>query len=187
MEIIIGNEKDKNKLSYENALLSYAYGRVTLNTEWFLFLLPSIFYYFHHSIEVSIKTLLRLKDIKYSTRNQDGGHTICLLLKKVVDSGLYSDSVNQLLLNSDLMSLLKAMDNSYTDHKYEYPGYDLKEVPLRDLVDNIIFIIFQEVNKILKDKKYALALLYIPKIMEESFLYKLNNPISYCVLENRDD
>lgn len=187
-KLYIGKNSDSPVLAYENALTCYVYGRVSFNTQCFLFLLPSTFYLFHHSIEVSIKTLLRLKDIKYPyDLGVRDGHKTRLLLSKVVDSKLYSEAINQLLNDDSLIKLLEVMDNSYMDNKYEYPGYSLSSVPIRDLVDNLIYTIFVEINSILESKKHVLAVLNVPISVEKTFLYKLNTKISYCVLESRND
>jgi hypothetical protein len=183
-KVIIGNNNSDYVLTYENALLCYVYGRVNLNTNWFLFLLPSVFYLFHHAIEVSIKTLLELKNIKYP-HGQDGHRTL-LLLNSAVSSNFFSKNVNGLLGNQELTELLKAMDDSYLKNKYSYPGYSLIGVRLRELVDEVIFILFEEVNFILKSKKHALAVLHVPEPVERMFLHKLGKQFHYTVLELRE-
>lgn len=181
---IIGNiDIGDPVIVYENALLCYLYGRVSLSTDWFLFILPSIFYFFHHAIEISIKTLLTLKNIKYPSSGSKG-HKIYQLLILAVESSLFSNNVNDLLKNKDLVDILENMDNSYLNNKYAFPGYQI-DIPLRDLIDEIIFTLFQEINLILATKipKHAPAKLYVPKCVEENFLYKLKKPFSYTVLD----
>jgi|AntRauTorckE6833_2_1112554.scaffolds.fasta_scaffold70850_1 HEPN domain-containing protein len=160
-------------LPYENALLYYVYGRVTLNTVWFLFLLPSIFYFFHHSIEVSFKTLLKLKNVPYPTRGL-GGHNISNLLKIIVDSQLFSPEVNELTNSEDLAELLTAMDKSYMNNKYSFCGYNIN-FPLREVVDMTISVIFREINSIMEQKTppHASAKLYVTEPIEEAFLKDL--------------
>lgn len=189
-KLFIGEKKDSKGwgtlLPYENALLYYVYGRFTYGTDWFLFLLPSVFYFYHHSIELSLKTLLKLKKIDYSTKPKKG-HCTSYLLKLVIDSGCYSDEVNQLGNDEDLMLLLTEMDRSYTNNKYEFVGYNVS-FPLRDVVDKIISTIFREVNLIMSQKKppHALAILYVPEEVEKAFLKDLQVLFgSYHVLSQR--
>ena len=185
-KLIIGNNTGLPVLAYGNGLLCYVYGRVTLNTDWFLFLLPSIFYLFHQAIEVSIKTLLKIKGVQYPDRGMKG-HRLYPLLQRTVGCKLFSKSVNDLLSNKDLVELLQAMDTSYTSNKYEFPGYNLVDVPLRELVDDMIYILFEEINLILKSKNHALAVLNVPESVEKMFLHKLQKPFSYTVLGLRAD
>lgn len=191
-QIIIGNGigagLDDTNLVYENGLLQYVYGRVTLNTNWFLFLLPSIFFNFHHAIEISIKTLLKVKNISYPDSGQKG-HKIYDLLELAVNSGVFSKEINDLIKNQELVVVLKEMDKSYLTNKYNYAGFNLQGINLRGLVDDIILTIFKEVNSILEAKipKHALAVLNVPASSEAGFLYKfdLNKISSYTVLEIR--
>jgi len=185
-QIYIGNSKDHPVLAYENALLCYVYGRVTLNTEGFLFLLPSTLYLFHQAVEISIKTLFRIKNFPYKNYGPEG-HKIHSLLTTAVGSKLFSERLNYLLNNKDLIEILKAMDTTYLGNKYEYPEYNLIGVPLRDSMDDIIYIIFEEVNLILKSNNHALAVLNVPESCEKLFLHKLKHPISYCALRSRED
>lgn len=168
-------------LAYNNALLCYVYGRVTLNSQSFLFLLPSIFYLFHQAIEVSIKTLLKINDVKYYDKGM-AGHRLYPLLKQAVESRLYSERINDLIKNKELIELLKAMDDSYLSNKYDYAGYSLIGIPLRDLVDNIVCSFFEEINLILKSKNHALAVIHVPVDVEQTFLLNLKTPITYCVI-----
>jgi hypothetical protein len=182
-KVIIGSNKYKDEiLAYENALLYYVYGRVTFNTEWFLFLLPSIFYFFHHAIEISIKTLLTLRSIKYPA-NGSKGHQIYKLLCIAVNSGKFSNNVDDLLKDNDLIDLLKNMDASYLKNKYGYPGYQLNGVKLLDLVDKIIIALFEEINPILKSNNHALANLNVPECIEQVFLHGLYKPITYTAIK----
>lgn len=183
-KIIIGNNTKNQILAYENALLYYVYGRVTLNTDCFLFLLPSVFYFFHHALEISIKTLLKLKNINYPTSGQNG-HKIYKLLLLETKSKCISD----LIKNPKLVDLLKAMDRSYLKNKYEYSGYNLIGVRFVELIDELILTLFQEINSILKSKKpkHTLAILYVPESVEEMFLYKLKKSVTYTVLSFRKD
>ena len=187
-KVIIGSNNESFIAAYENALLYYVYGRVTLNTDWFLFLLPSIFYFFHHSVEVSIKTLLTLGNIKYPDRGQNG-HKTCVLLLLAANSGSFSKNISNLIKNQDLLDLLKAMDDSYLKNKYEYPGYNLRGVRFVELIDEIIFIFFEEINSVLKSKvpPHALATLNVPSSVEKMFLHKLKKPFSYTALGFRED
>lgn len=173
-------------MPYENALLCYVYGRATLNTDDFLFLLPSIFLLFHQAIEVSIKTLLEIKGVPYPNRGMRG-HETYLLLQTAVNSNLFSKNINELLANVGLVELLQAMDASYLNNKYEYPGYLLVGVPLRELVDNIIYAFFEEINLEFVSRKHALAYLNVPESIEKLFQHKLAKSFSYRVLNPRAD
>lgn len=114
---IYKRDRDNPVTPYENALLGYVYGRVTLNLEDSIFLLPASFHYLHHAIEVSIKTLLGLKKIGYSYGMK--GHETCYLLEIACSSKRFSTEVCILLENNDRLLLLKVLDESYVDIKYE--------------------------------------------------------------------
>jgi hypothetical protein len=76
------------------------------------------------------------------------------------------------------------MDNSYLKNKYEYPGYNLVGVRFVELIDEIIFTLFEEINFILKSKepKHALAILHVPESVEKVFLHNLKKPFHYTVI-----
>ncbi len=174
IKLFIGDKDWGNPLlPYENALLYYVYGRVTLNTVWSLFLLPSVFYFYHHSIEISLKTLLKLKDLPHPIKGLEG-HNILNLLNSAVDSKLFSLEVNNLIKNEDLILLLTEMDKSYMNNKYKFCGYNIN-FPLRHTVDEVISVIFREINFIMSQKTppHALAKLYVPEPVEEAFLKDL--------------
>jgi hypothetical protein len=186
--IFIGNQNVGGiLLPYENALIYYVYGRTCLNSEGFLSLLPSIFHFFHHSIEVSIKTALQLKGITYPNRSMEG-HRIYGLFLIAIKSKSFSKRFNDLDDNSEIKDVLKVMDNSYMNNKYDYPGYMIN-LPLLDCIDEIIFVLFEEINFMLgaKKPKHALAKLYIPEPVEKSFLHKLKMPFTYTILNIRED
>ncbi len=184
-KILIGQDNiGGSGLPYENALICYVYGRATLNTDGFVFLLPSIFLLFHQAIEVSVKTLLEMKGVPYPNRGMEG-HKTYLLLQTAVNSNLFSKNINELLSNTDLIKLLQAMDASYLNNKYEYPGYSLVGVPLRELVDTIIYAFFEEINLEFGSKKHALAYLNVPGAIEKLFQYKLAKPFLYRILNQR--
>ena len=184
---IIGSNSGYSILAYENALIFYVYGRVTLNTDSFLWLLPSVFYFFHHAIEVSIKTLLRLKDVAYPDSGY-AGHRIYSLLRIAIKNNIFPKDIDDKLQQEELVELLKVMDGSYLKNKYAYPGYDLGGVHLIDIVDEIIFALFEEINLILKLKipKHAPANIYVPEPVEKIFLHNLKKPFPYTVGGLRD-
>ncbi|MBL1434090.1 hypothetical protein COB87_000740 [Candidatus Wolfebacteria bacterium] len=175
-------------LPYENALIYYVYGRVTLNVEYFLFILPSIFYFYHHAIEISLKTALSLKNIEYPTKGMKG-HRIYDLLLLMINNGSFSERINNIQNKSEMMNTLSEMDNSYMNNKYNYPGYQISRLSLRDDMDELIFVLFEEINSILKTKtpKHALAILNIPKSVEQVFLLGLKKPFSYKIISALED
>lgn len=183
-KILIGNNKNLIVLAYENSLLSYVYGRVTLSCEYSIFLLPYIFYSFHYAVEISIKTLLRLKGITFPNYGQKG-HKTYILLNLAVNSGLFSKEINNLITDPDIAEFLNAIDNSYLKNKYEYPGYSINGIPIRDTMDKVIFTILKEINLILESKvpKHVLVNLYVPEEIEKAFLCGLKiKPITYTIL-----
>jgi hypothetical protein len=183
-KILIGNNKYLGVSAYENSLLSYVYGRATLSYEWSLFLLPYVFYSFHHAIEISIKTLLKLKGIKFPNYGQLG-HKTYNLLSIAVGSDSFSKEINNLIADQNIAEFLNALDDSYLKNKYEYPGYSINGISIRDTIDKIIFAILKEINLILESKipKHVLANLYVPEEVEKAFLCGLKiKPITYTAL-----
>lgn len=183
-KISIGNNKNLIVLAYENSLLSYVYGRVTLSCEYSIFLLPYVFYSFHYTVEISIKTLLKLKGITFPNHGQQG-HKTYNLLNLAVNSGSFPKEINNLITDQNIIEFLNAIDNSYLKNKYEYPGYSINGISIRDTMDRIIFTILKEINLILESKipKHVLVNLYVPEEVEKAFLRDLKiKPITYTVL-----